>query len=174
MPHVTPLSKLCESEYISSFHHFAIINLLTPGQTRQKPTIINTILCLRPRLCQLGRGHYEFCFNCLILRIFARIRDLLKIMWDKLLLLIFFSICFHGVVSLLSVWLIIFKNICISTTNLLHTYLIIFRLERSQRQQNTFSPSGKRQKVETGASFSTKLCYCAPLTTHFLTKNDFI
>ena len=45
---------------ICTSHHFEIINLPSPGQARQKPTIINTILCLRPSRCQLGPGHYEF------------------------------------------------------------------------------------------------------------------
>ena len=53
-------------------------------------------------------------------------------------------------------------------------HLIIFRLEGSQRQQNSFPPSGKRQKVETGTSFRAKLCYSAPMAGHFLTKNNFI
>ena len=67
--HAWRLVLNCMYESKSTFHHFAIINLQTPGQARQKPTIINTILCLRPRRCQLGPSHYEFCFNCLILRI---------------------------------------------------------------------------------------------------------
>ena len=50
----------------------------------------------------------------------------------------------------------------------------MFGLEGSQRQQNSFSPSGKSQKVETGTSFSAKLCYSAPMPGHYLTKNNFI
>lgn len=56
----------------------------------------------------------------------------------------------------------------------LFNYLIIFGLEGSQRQQNSFPPRGNRQKVETGTSFSEKLCYSAPMPGHFLTKNNFI
>ena len=59
----------------------------------------------------------------LILRISALIRDFLKIMWDKFLLLVFFSIRFHSVISLLSDQLIFSKSFNINVYDKLkHTW----------------------------------------------------